>query len=47
MVLGANGVEKIIELDLDKETKEKFAISVKSIEDGINILKENNFFTGV
>ena len=47
VVLGANGVEKIIELDLDKETKEKFAISVKSIEDGINILKENNFFTGV
>ena len=47
VVLGANGVEKIIELDLDEETKEKFAISVKSIEDGINILKENNFFTGV
>ncbi len=47
VVLGANGVEKIIELDLDKEMKEKFAISVKSIEDGINILKENNFFQGV
>ncbi len=47
IVLGANGVEKIIELDLDEETKEKFAISVKSIEDGINILKENNFFQGV
>ena len=47
LVLGAKGVEKIIELELDKETKEKFAVSVKSIEDGINILKENNFFTGV
>ena len=45
VVLGAKGVEKIIELDLDEETKEKFAVSVKSIEDGINILKENNFFS--
>ena len=44
VVLGAKGVEKIIELQLDKETKEKFDISVKSIQDGINILKENNFF---
>lgn len=44
VVLGANGVEKIIEIDLDEETKEKFALSVKSIQDGINILKENNFF---
>ena len=46
IVLGANGVEKIIELELDDDTKEKFAISVKSIQDGINILKENNFFQG-
>lgn len=46
VVLGANGVEKIIELPLDTQTKEKFAVSVKSIQDGINILKENNFFTG-
>lgn len=45
IVLGANGVEKIIELELDKETKEKFAVSVNSIQDGINILKENNFFS--
>ena len=44
VVLGANGVEKIIELELDEETKEKFDISVKSIQNGINILKENNFF---
>ena len=46
VVLGAKGVEKIIELQLDEETKEKFAISVKSIQDGINILEENNFFEG-
>ena len=44
IVLGANGVEKIIELELDDETKEKFKVSVESIKDGINILKENNFF---
>lgn len=44
VVLGANGVEKIIELDLESDTKEKFALSVSSIQDGINILKQNNFF---
>ncbi|MBN2816942.1 MAG: malate dehydrogenase [Campylobacterales bacterium] len=44
IVLGAKGVEKIIELELDKDTKEKFAVSVSSIKDGITILKENNFF---
>ena len=44
VVLGKNGVEKVIELDLDAETKEKFALSVSSIKDGIKILKDNNFF---
>jgi malate dehydrogenase len=44
VVLGANGVEKIIELELDKETKNKLDISVNSIQEGIDILKENNFF---
>ena len=44
VVLGANGVEKIIEIELDEVTKEKFAASVKSIQDGIKILRENNFF---
>jgi malate dehydrogenase len=43
VVLGSNGVEKIIELDLDEETKAKFKISVDSIKEGIDILKENNF----
>lgn len=45
-VLGKNGVEKIIELDLDEETKAKFKISVDSIQSGIDILNENNFFKG-
>ncbi len=44
VVLGANGVEKIINLDLDEETKEKFAVSVNSIQEGIDILTENGFF---
>ena len=44
VVLGANGVERIIELDLDAETKKKFALSVASIQEGIRILEDNNFF---
>ncbi len=44
VVLGKNGVEKIIEIDLDDETKEKFKISVESIRSGIDVLKANNFF---
>ena len=44
VVLGANGIEKIIELDLDDDTKAKFKVSVNSITDGIDILKENKFF---
>lgn len=44
VVLGAHGVEKIIELKLDEETTKKFAKSVSSIKDGIKILNENNFF---
>ena len=44
VVLGANGVERIIELDLDDETKNKFKISVDSIVEGIDILKNGNFF---
>jgi len=44
IVLGANGVEEIIELDLDEETKTKFKTSVESIRKGIDILIENNFF---
>ena len=43
VVLGRNGIERIIELDLDDDTKAKFKVSVDSIQDGINILKENNF----
>ena len=44
VVLGAKGVEEIIQLDLDDETKAKFKISVDSIQEGIDILTENGFF---
>lgn len=44
VVLGANGVENIIELELDKDTKAKFQVSVDSIQEGIDILSENGFF---
>ena len=45
VVLGSNGVEKIIELELDDTTKTKLDTSVASIQEGIDILKENNFFS--
>ena len=44
VVIGANGVEEIIELKLDDEMKKKFGKSVASIQESIDILKENNFF---
>lgn len=44
VVLGAGGVQNIIDLNLDEETKEKFKISVDSIQEGIDILTENGFF---
>jgi malate dehydrogenase len=43
-VIGATGIKKVIELDLDEKTKAKFAKSVESIRNNINILKEGGFF---
>jgi malate dehydrogenase len=43
-VIGANGVEKIIELDLDEETKVKFSKSIDSVRESIAILKDSGFF---
>lgn len=45
VVLGANGVEKIIELKLDDEMKAKLDVSVNSIQEGIDILKGEGFFS--
>jgi len=44
VILGKQGVEKIIEIDLDEEIKAKFAISVESIKEGISVLRKNDFF---
>jgi malate dehydrogenase len=43
-VIGATGIQKIIELEFDEVTKEKFAKSVASVEENIAILKEGGFF---
>jgi malate dehydrogenase len=43
-VIGANGIEKVIELDLNDETKAKFAKSVESINENIAILEDGGFF---
>ena len=44
IVLGNTGVKKIIELDLDVQTKAKFKESVDSIQEGIDILTQEGFF---
>ena len=41
VIIGASGIEDIIELDLDDDTKAKFKVSVDSILDGINTLDES------
>jgi malate dehydrogenase len=44
IILGRNGVERIIEIDIKDDTKDKLDISVASIKEGIAILEENGFF---
>lgn len=43
-VIGKNGVEKIIEMDLDSELQSKFKQSIDTIQNGVSILEKNNFF---
>ena len=43
-VIGANGVKKVIELEFDEETKEKFSKSIDSVKENIEILRESGFF---
>ncbi len=45
VVLGANGVEKIIELDLNDEMKAKIDVSVDSIQEGVDVLRNEGFFS--
>ena len=41
VMLGINGVEKIIELNLKEEQKKQFAKSIASVRELINIIKDN------
>lgn len=45
VVLGSNGIETIIEMNLDDDLKKKFNISVETVKKGIEILQKNNFFS--
>lgn len=42
VILGKNGVEKIVELELTAEEKEKFAASAKAVKGNVATLKELN-----
>ncbi len=44
VVLGKNGVERIVEMTLNTKNREKFKTSIESIREGIDILEENGFF---
>ncbi|MGB5917647.1 malate dehydrogenase [Arcobacter sp.] len=44
IMLGKNGVEKIIELNLTDEQKELFKKSVSSVKELVDTLNKNNFF---
>ena len=44
VALGANGVEKLFEMTLNDDQKERFSKSVSSVRSMINVLKEKNFF---
>ena len=45
VVLGRNGVEEIVQMTLSTKTREKFKVSVGSIQEGIDILEKNGFFS--
>ncbi|KFL35303.1 MULTISPECIES: malate dehydrogenase [unclassified Sulfurospirillum] len=44
VVLGANGVEQIVELPLNEHEKKQFAKSVESVDNLLNTLRKNDFF---
>ncbi len=44
VALGANGVEKLFEMTLNDDQKERFAKSVGSVKSMIDVLKEKKFF---
>ena len=44
VVLGANGVEEIVELPLNLSEQKLFAKSIDSVNSLLNTLRKNNFF---
>jgi len=44
VILGKNGVEEIVQMTLGTKTREKFKVSVESIQEGIAVLEKNGFF---
>jgi malate dehydrogenase len=43
VMLGRNGVEKIIEVSLNETEKAQFRKSVESVQELINVLKQKEF----
>jgi len=46
-VIGANGINKIIEMELEPKIKEKFDKAVESVKSGIKMLEDNGFFNNI
>ena len=46
-VIGANGINKIIEMELESKIKEKFDKAVESVKSGIKMLEDNGFFNDI
>lgn len=44
-IIGKNGVEQIIELELDQNLSKKFKTSVDTVKQSIEVLNKNNFFS--
>ena len=42
VILGKNGIEKIVELDLNEDEKAKFAASAQSVRGNVDALKSLN-----
>jgi malate dehydrogenase len=45
VALGANGVEKLFEMTLNEDQQKRFANSVASVKEMIDVLKAKNFFS--
>lgn len=44
VVIGKDGVEKVIEIEMNEELQAKFSDSISSIQSGVDILTKNGFF---